>query len=120
MVTFLILSGIPSQIKASTTEKADKNESVSNESVNSNVQLNEIKSIELSTLNSAENKEILKESIPVDNEQGRHKGQIKHRRGLRNNDVMIQTNQGYGHRHTGAYIGGGGLLLLILILVLVL
>lgn len=117
---FLMLSVIPSQIKAATDAEADKTATISTETVNSTDQLNEIKPIDLTTLSSSENKEVLKEASPLLNEQGRHNGRYRNSRPSREVDVTIQADRGYGHRHSGAYLGGGGVLLLILILILVL
>lgn len=113
---FLMVSVIPSQIKAATDAEAEKTVTISTETIKSNDQLNEIKSIDLTALSTSENKEVLKEASPLLNDQGRHNGRYNHRRN-RDVDVTIQSNR---HRHGGAYIGGGGVLVLILILVLVL
>jgi len=116
---FLMLSVIPSQIKAATDAKVDKTTTISTETVSSTDQLNEIKSIDLTALSTSENKEALKEASPLVNEQGRHNGRYNHGRD-RDVDVTIQGNGGYRHNHGGAYIGGGGVLVLIIILILVL
>ena len=116
---FLMLSVIPSQIKAATNAEAAKIETISSAKASGTDQLNEIKSIDLTALSTSENKEGLKEASPLANDQGRHNGRFNNRR-HRDVDVTIQSNQGYGHRHSGAYIGGGGVLVLILILILVL
>ena len=116
---FLMLSVIPNQIKAATNAEAEKTVTISTETIKSNDQLSEIKSIDLTALSTSENKEVLKEASPLLNEQGRHNGRYNHRRN-RDVDVTIQSNRTYGHRHNGAYIGGGGVLVLILILILVL
>ena len=116
---FLMLSVIPSQIKASTDVKVDKTTTISTETVNSTDQLNEIKSIDLTALSTSENKEVLKEASPLVNEQGRHNGRYNNHSN-RDVDVTIQGDGGYRHNHSGAYIGGGGVLVLIIILILVL
>ena len=117
---FLLLSVIPSQIKAATDAKADKATTISTETVNSTDQLNEIKPIDFTALSTSENKEVLKEVSPIANEQGRHNGRYNNNRQRRDVDVTIQGDAGYRHNHSGAYIGGGGVLVLILILVLIL
>ena len=117
---FLMLSVIPSQVKAATDAKVDKTTTISTETVNSTDQLNEIKSIDLPALSTSENKEVLKEASPIANEQGRHNGRYRNNRPSRDVDVTIQGDAGYRHNHSGAYIGGGGVLVLILILVLIL
>lgn len=117
---FLMLSVIPSQIKAETNTEAEKTVAVSTETVNSTDQLNEIKSIDLSALSTSENKEALKEASPLPNDQGRHHGRYRNNRPSRDVDVTIQSDRSYRHGHSGAYIGGGGVLVLILILILVL
>jgi hypothetical protein len=116
---FLMLSVIPNQIKAATDAKVHKTATISTETVNSTDQLSEIKSIDLTALNTSEKKEALKEVSPLKNEQGRHNGRYNNRHD-RDVDVTIQGDGGYRHNHSGAYIGGGGVLVLILILILVL
>jgi hypothetical protein len=117
---FLMLSVIPSQLKAATNGEASKTVTISNETAVNNDQLNEIKPIEFTTLSTSENKEVLKEASPIANEQGRHNGRYRNNRPSRDVDVTIQGDAGYRHNHSGAYIGGGGVLVLILILVLIL
>jgi hypothetical protein len=117
---FLMLSVIPGQTKAATDTEAAKTVAISNETAVSTDQLSEIKSIELTSLSTSENKEVLKEASPIANEQGRHNGRYRNNRPSRDVDVTIQSDRTYGHHHGGAYIGGGGVLVLILILVLVL
>jgi len=114
---FMMLSVIPSQIKAAANAETAKTETISNETTSSTDQLNEIKSIDLTALSTSNNKEGLKEASPLVNDQGRHNGRFNNRR-HRDVDVTIQSNR--SHRHGGAYIGGGGVLVLILILILVL
>jgi len=116
---FLMLSVIPSQIKAATDIETAKTETILNETVSGTEQLNEINPIDFTALSTSENKEMLKEASPLVNEQGRHNGRFNNRR-TRDVDVTIQSDRTYGHRHSGAYIGGGGVLVLILILILVL
>ena len=116
---FLMLSVIPGQIKAANDGKVEKTEAISTETVKNTDQLNEIKSIELTSISSSENKEVLRETSPLVNEQGRHNGRYQNRQN-RDVDVTIQSDRTYGHHHGGAYIGGGGVLVLILILILVL
>lgn len=92
------------------------------------VRLTEIKAIDMSTLNSSENKELLKEGSSIKNDQNRQGRRGYERRGRRDVDVTIRADRpvrgdGYysgRHSHGGAYIGGGGVLLLILILILIL
>ena len=115
LATFLMLSVIPDQSKAATDAKADR--TISTETVNSTDQLTTIQPIDLTTLNTSEDKEVLKEASQMGNEQGRHNGRYNNRHNHRDVDVTIQTNR---HRHSGVYIGGGGALVLILILILVL
>jgi len=117
---FLILSVIPSQIKAATDTESAKTATISHEKVSDTDQLSEIKSIDLNALSTSENKEVLKEANPLLNEQGRHNGRYRNRPANRDVDVTIQSDRSYGHRHSGAYIGGGGVLVLIIILILVL
>lgn len=118
LATCFILAVTPVQIKAATNTETAKTTIKSTETVNGTEPLNEIKSIDFSIKSSTENSEMLKESSPLKNEQGRHNG--RYRRANRDVDVTIRADQGYGHRHSTAYIGGGGVLVLILILILIL
>jgi hypothetical protein len=117
---FLMLLVIPTQINAAADIGAAKIATISNEKVSSTERINEIKSIELPALSTSENKDVLKEASPLLNDQGRHNGRYRNRPANRDVDVTIQSDRGYRHNHSGAYIGGGGVLLLILILILVL
>jgi len=117
---FLMLSFIPAQIKAATDTEAAKTVTISSEKVSRTERINEIKPIELMALSPSENKEVLKEASSLLNDQGRHNGRYRNRPANRNVDLTIQSDRGYRHNHSGAYIGGGGVLVLILILVLVL
>ena len=117
---FLLLSVIPSQLKAATNGEASKTVIISSETAVNNDQLNEIKPIDFTALSTSENKEVLKEASPIANEQGRHNGRYRNNRPSRDVDVTIQGDGGYRHNHSGAYIGGGGVLVLIIILILVL
>lgn len=116
---FLMLSVIPTQIKAATETEAAKT-TISSEKVSGTERIKEIKTIELTALSNSENKEVLKKASPLLNDQGRHNGRYRNRPANRNVDLTIQSDRGYRHNHSGAYIGGGGVLVLILILVLVL
>ena len=116
---FLLLSVIPSQIKAATNAEAVQTVTTSNETVSGTDQLNEIKPIDLTALSTSDNKEVLKAASPLANDQGRHNGRFNNRRN-RDVDVTIRADQGYRHNHSGAYIGGGGVLVLIIILILIL
>lgn len=113
-----ILAVTPSQIKAATDAETAKTTIKSTETVSGTESLSEIKSIDLSSLSSSENKEALKEASPLPNEQGRHNG--RYRRANRDVDVTIQADPGYRHHHSTAYIGGGGVIILIIILILIL
>lgn len=119
LATSFVLWVIPSQIKAATDTETTKTVVISSEPDNGTELLSEIKTIELSSLSTSENKEVLKEASPLVNNQGRHNGRFNNRRNS-DIDVTIQSNPGNRHRHSGAYIGGGGVLVLILILILVL
>ena len=114
-----MLSVIPSQIKAATDAETTKTTIKSTEAVSGTEQLSEIKSIELSSLSSSENKEGLKEANPLTNEQGRRNGRLFNNRRDRDVDLTIRDD-GYRHSHSGAYIGGAGVIVLIIILILIL
>jgi hypothetical protein len=119
LATCFMLSVVPSQIKAATVATVNTTETVSTETVISPDQLNEIKPIDFTAESASENKEVLRESSPLVNGQGRHNGRFNNRQN-RDVDVTIQSDRTYGHRHGGAYIGGGGVIVLIIILILVL
>lgn len=119
LATCFMLSVIPSQIKAATDTETTKTVVISSEPDNGTELSSEIKTIELSSLSTSENKEALKEASPLVNDQGRHNGRFKNRSN-RDVDITIQSNRDHGHRHSGAYIAVGGVLVLILILVLIL
>ncbi len=115
-----MLSVTPGQIKAATDAKTTKTEIIAPETTDGTYPLNEIKTIDLTSLNSSENKDVLKEASPLLNDQGRHRGRYHNRHNRGNVDVTIRSERSIRHNHNGAYIGGGGVLILILILVLVL
>lgn len=125
---FLMLSVIPTQIKAATDTEIAKTAMISTETASGTNQLTDIKSIDLTTLSSSENKEVLKEASPLKNDQDGRSRRYRDRHPRRDVDVTIVADHrvrgdGYyegRHSHSGAYIGGGGLLVLILILILVL
>lgn len=130
MAASMLLLFSPTQLKAGTennTVSTTATTTVQSDDNNAEiVSLNEIKAKEMSTQSSTENKELLKESSSVKNDQGRHGRGYERRNRGRDVDVTIRTDNvgrrnydGY-HRHSGAYIGGGGVLLLIIILILIL
>ena len=114
-----MLSAIPNQIKASTDAGKAKTTIKSTETVTGTEQLNEMKSIDLSSLSSSENKEVLKEASPLTNEQGRRNGRLFNNRRDRDIDLTIRDD-GYRRNHSGTYIGGGAVLVIIIILILIL
>jgi len=129
--TFLMLSVIPTQLKANTeSNPAATNNASAIKTTETNVgsdKLSEIKAIDVSALSSSENKEALKEASPLTNDQdGRHK-KYRNRHPNKSVDVTIRADHrvhgdGYyegRHRH-GSYVGGGGVILLIIILILIL
>lgn len=117
LATCFMLSVIPTQIKAATITEAAKTATISSEKVSGTDQLNEIKSIDFTSLSTSENKEGLKEASPLANDQGRKNGIFNRRN--RDTDLTIRADQG-SRNHRGAYIGGGGVLVLIIILILIL
>lgn len=123
MAASMLLLASPTQLRAGTENNIGSTSTrtnVKSEATNSSdVRLNEIKTIELSSLSISTEKEALRESSPLQNEQGRHHGRYRNQQPIRDVDVTVQSDRGY-HNHSGAYIGGGGVLLLILILILVL
>jgi hypothetical protein len=129
LATFFLLSVTPTQLKASSESIAATPSSVKSTEPTANTdRLNEIKSIGLTTLNSSENKEILKENNLLKNDQIFRGQRYRDRHPRRDVDVTVVSDSrvrgdGYyqgRHSHGAAYIGGGGVLILILILILVL
>lgn len=128
LATCFVLSVIPTQLKAGTDVDPAKATMKSAESTVNNDRLNEIQSIKVPVLNSSDNKEVLKETSPVPNDQDGRNRRYLNRHDNRNVGVSIRADHqvrddGYyegRHNHRGAYIGGGGVLILIIILILVL
>ena len=132
LAIFFMLSVIPTQLKAAADSNPAattvKSEIKSTESNLGNDRLSMIKTLDMSTLSSTENRDILKEAGTLKNDQDEHGRRYRNRHQRRDVDVTVTSgnqmrNDGYyegRHNHSGAYIGGGGLLVLILILVLVL
>ena len=127
MAASMLLLFSPTQVKAGIENNATST-TVKSENANaSEVGLTEMKAIDVSSLSTAENKEILKEVNTVKDQQGRHRGRGygQNRRDVdvtvvaRNDGPRYRESQGY-HSHSTAYIGGGGVLILILILILIL
>lgn len=115
LATTLMLSVISDQIKAATNNETTKTAIIAREKDSHTDQISGIKSIELTSISTSENKEILKETDPILDEKGRSNGRYNNRPSRREVDLSIQADRGYR-----LYIGGSGLLILILILVLVL
>jgi len=126
MAAFMLFLFNPDKLKADNETTKTSSSTISNtiaqsaELNSTKIKLSEIKSIDMPALNSSEKKELLKDSSPLQNDQGRHGRKYHQRQNRRDVDVTIRSDQSYRHRHSGAYIGGGGVLLLILILILVL
>ena len=126
MAAFMLILFNPGNLKAEnetakTSSGTNTNTIVQSAELNStDLKLSEIKSIDMSTLNSSETKELLKEANPLQNDQDRHGRRYHERQNRRDVDVTIRSEPSYRHHYSGAYIGGGGLLVLVLILVLVL
>ena len=118
MTTFIFLSFVPTQSKAATeTKTVPVTSIVTAEAAKDNadlVRLNEIKAMDLSTLNRSEKKELRKEVREIKNDQD---GYRRHHEG-RDRDERGDYN---GRRGGGTiyFMGGGGLLILILILLLI-
>jgi len=121
MTAFLMVSFIPSQLKAetikddATTVTADVNATAASMAVadarydTQMTRLEEIKAMDLSSLTPSEKKELREEVHVIQNEQDRH-----------DRDRDRYDNDGpRHHRHGGVvFLGGGGVLLIILILLL--
>jgi len=119
LATCFMLSVIPSQIKAATDAETAKTVMISSETTDKADQLSEIKSIELNKLSTSENNEVLKESSPSADVQGRRNGWFNNRRN-KNLDLTIQADNGNRRNNNGVYLGGAGLLVLIILLILIL
>lgn len=123
--TCAVLSVMPTQLEAATEALSATK---STETAIRADQITQIQSIDLPSLSSAESSEVLKESVPITNDQNAHSRKYQNRHANRDVNVSIRADgpargDGYyqgRHSHRGAYIGGGGVLVLILILILVL
>jgi hypothetical protein len=132
LATSLLMWFIPNRINANTAnDPAKANEPTTIRAADSNTTASksaEIKSIEFTAFTSTESREMLNESRPEANEQGRHHGIFHRRAQHRDVDVVVTSDNrdqrdGYiegRHWNGGAYIGGGSLILLIIILIIVL
>ena len=115
LATFFMLSVAPSQSKGATDEGANAvTTSKISEPASPNSQLtrlNEIKEMDMSTLNRTEKKELRKETRSIKNDQygqGRRHDNGRH-------------GGGYDGRSTGSiyFVGGSGLLIVLLIILLI-
>lgn len=124
LATVFMLSVIPAQLIANTassqTTAAARSDIKSTTPYQENDGLSLIKPLDNSSLAATGNKEVLKVTETEKNDQGKRGRKYHQRHNRRDVNLSIRSDQGYGHRHSGAYIGGGGVLLLILVLILVL
>jgi hypothetical protein len=116
VVTILLLSFIPAQLKAN-EDKVPVPGAVTKTDKSSDTQadlarLNEINAMDMSTLNRSEKKELRVELRSIKNGQDGRRGRNRDRIGGRDYN---------GHRHGGAiyFAGGGGLLIILLIIILI-
>jgi len=116
MTTFLLLSFIPAKLKAGTETSPVSiaaSENIKPSDTNSDLaRLNEIKAMDMSTLNRSEKKELRIELRSIKSGQDG--------RGRRNHD-RIGGRDYNGHHHGGAVFvaGGSGLLIVLLIIFLI-
>jgi hypothetical protein len=113
MTAFVFLSIVPTQSKAA-AEKDVALVAASKpvESTNAKLaRLEEIKAMDMSTLNRSEKKELLKEVRSIRDDQ------YGYGHGRRNHNGGGDRNYG-GHHRGGYYMGGTGLLVLLLIILL--
>ena len=114
VVAFLMLSAIPSQLKAADdTKKAAATTTISAETTDAVqlARLQEIEAMDLSTLNRSEKKE-LRDEVKMIKSQQDGRGRRFHDRG---------DGRNYDGRHGGGTVfiyGGGGVLLIILLILL--
>ncbi len=116
LATFFMLSIVPTQSKGATDEGAGAITTAKiSEPASPNsqlVRLNEIKEMDMSTLNRTEKKELRKESRAIKNDQygqGR-----RHDNGRRGGDYDGRRSGG-----TVYFVGGSGLLIVLLIILLI-
>ena len=116
LATFFMLSVVPSQSKGATDEgaKVVTAPKISEPSIPNNqvIRLNEIKEMDMSTLNRSEKKELRKEARSIKEDQY---GQGRRHDNGRHSD-------GYDGRSTRGsiyYVGGSGLLIVLLIILLI-
>ena len=102
VITLLMLSSIPTQLKAAeytkTATTVTAKSDVPTEAALT-ARLDEIKAMDKSTLTRSEKKELKSEVKAIKSQQG---------------EVYVTT-----HHHRGAYIGVGGVLLVVLIIILI-
>jgi len=122
MTSFLLLSFIPAQLKATTESKTisvTATKTVASADANANLaRLEEIKAMDISTLNRSEKKELRKEVREIkDDQNGRGRG-YQNGNGRRYHDGN-RNNVGVHSSGTIYFMGGGGLLLVLLIILLI-
>ncbi|MCX6236295.1 MAG: hypothetical protein NTY07_01855 [Bacteroidia bacterium] len=121
MAAFLVLSFIPTQLKAATDNKTVSLAAPKTvESADANLaRLEEIKTMDMSTLNRSEKKELRKEVRAIkDDQDGRGRG-YQNGRGRRYHDGGNSGNVGVRGGGTIYIMGGGGLLIILLIILLI-
>lgn len=123
MAAFLLLSFIPTQLKAATDNKTVSMaapKTVESADANANLaRLEEIKAMDMSTLNRSEKKELRKEVRAIkDDQDGRGRG-YQNGRGRRYHDGGNSGNVGVRGGGTIYIMGGGGLLIILLIILLI-
>lgn len=115
MTAFLLMSFIPTQLKAATESKPVSVPAIKTiESTNASTQLarlEEIKAMDLSTLSRSEKKELRQEVRVIKNDQDGY--------GRRHRDGGDRNYDGRRGGGSVLFVGGGGLLIILLIILLI-
>jgi len=123
MAAFFLISFIPTQLKADTESKTaavSATKTIESSDANANLtRLEEIKVMDMSTLDRAEKKDLRKEVRAIKNDQdGRGRG-YQNGRGRRYHDDGNSNNIRVHSSGTVYFMGGGGLLIILLIILLI-
>jgi hypothetical protein len=123
MAAFFFMSFIPTQLKADTESKTatvSATKTIESSNANANLaRLEEIKAMNMSTLDRTEKKDLRKEVRAIKSDQdGRGKG-YQNGNGRRNHDGGDRNYEGRRSGGTVFVMGGGGLLIILLIILLI-
>jgi hypothetical protein len=120
---FLLMSFIPTQLKAATESKPVSVSAIKTiESTTASTQLarlEEIKAMDMSTLSRSEKKELRQEVRVIKNDQDQRSRGYQNGNGRRNHDGGDRNYDGRRGGGSILFVGGGGLLIILLIILLI-